>query len=155
MIAVSDSGPIHYLVLIDRIDALPNLFDRVFVPEAVYDELRRDRTPRAVYRWIGDPPEWLEIVSIEVSAPEKRLGRGEWEAIHLADSRGDETKLLMDDYDGRVYAERRGLAVVGTLGILARAYEHNRSDLRESIERLLRTNFRADPRLIQSLLEEG
>jgi predicted nucleic acid-binding protein len=38
-IVVADTGPLNYLVLIDAIDLLPRLFDRVFVPLAVRDEL--------------------------------------------------------------------------------------------------------------------
>jgi predicted nucleic acid-binding protein len=154
MIAVSDSGPLHYLVLIDRISALPEMFERVLVPEAVWEEHRHARAPRPVYDWVGSPPDWMKIVSVETSSPLKGLGKGEWDAITLAESWSEDLVLLMDDNDGRAYAEQLGLRVIGTLGVLVRASQLHLLDLRESVERLLQTNFRAHPRLIRSLLGE-
>ena len=42
MIAVSDTGPLHYLVLIDAIDILPRRFRRVYIPTEVERELRKE-----------------------------------------------------------------------------------------------------------------
>jgi predicted nucleic acid-binding protein len=47
-IVVSHTGPLHYLVLIGDIVLLPQLFETVFVPEAVRAELNHARTD-------GDP----------------------------------------------------------------------------------------------------
>ena len=154
MIAVSDSGPIHYLVLIDCVTILADLFERVLIPQAVYDELRHDQTPQSVYAFISLPPDWLEVAPVESSIPVKGLGKGEWEAITLAESHQQNTVLLMDDSDGRSYAEERGLDVVGTLGLLVRASRLKKVNLREAVERLLQTNFRVHPRLIRSLLRD-
>jgi len=38
MIVVSDTSPINYLVLIERHDLLPELFQRVLIPDAVHRE---------------------------------------------------------------------------------------------------------------------
>jgi predicted nucleic acid-binding protein len=154
MIAVSDSGPLYYLVLIDRVSVLPELFERVLLPPAVFEELSHDRTPPSVYKWIGSPPDWLEVAALDSPPPPKGLGKGEWEAITLARSRTEDFILLMDDHGGRVYTEQHGLRVIGTLDLLVRASQLDLLDLRDSIERLLQTNFRAHPRLIRSLLGE-
>lgn len=46
-LVVADTGPINYLLLIGYIEILPPLFERVFMPKAVYDELHSFRvTPR-------------------------------------------------------------------------------------------------------------
>jgi predicted nucleic acid-binding protein len=58
----------------------------------------------------------------------------------------------MDDRDGRREAERRSLAVLGTLRVLADGAEHNLLDLRVALDRLRQTNFRADAQLLQRLL---
>ena len=34
-LVVADTGPLNYLVLIDAIELLPKLFEKVFIPEAV------------------------------------------------------------------------------------------------------------------------
>jgi predicted nucleic acid-binding protein len=129
------------------------MFERVLIPEAVFEELRHDRTPRSVSDWMESPPEWLEVISVNPPPAPKGLGKGEWEAITIAQSLTEDIILLMDDSEGRAYAEQLGLRVVGTLGLLVRAAQLNLLDLREAIERLLQTNFRAHPRLIRSLLE--
>ena len=40
---VADTGPLHYLVLIEVIDILPRLFGRVLIPEIVGAELSRPK----------------------------------------------------------------------------------------------------------------
>ena len=43
---VADTGPLHYLVLIDAIDILPKLFGRVLIPEIVAVELSHSAARR-------------------------------------------------------------------------------------------------------------
>src|SRR5260370_21519590 len=40
MIVVADTSPVNYLALIDEINILPQMFGRVLVPEAVFQELQ-------------------------------------------------------------------------------------------------------------------
>lgn len=55
-VVVADTGPLHYLVLIDAIDLIPKLFDQVLVPQTVHDELTAQRTPEPVRSWIAHVP---------------------------------------------------------------------------------------------------
>jgi predicted nucleic acid-binding protein len=48
VIAVSDTSPLCYLILIAKIDLLPKLFGQISVPRAVVDELRHDDAPELV-----------------------------------------------------------------------------------------------------------
>lgn len=75
----------------------------------------------------------------------------EREAIALAAELAADA-LLMDDRDGRREAERRSLAVLGTLRVLADAAEHGLLNLRLVLDRLRQTNFRADEQLLRRLL---
>jgi predicted nucleic acid-binding protein len=52
MIVIADTTPLHYLVLIDRVQILPQLYGRVLIPLAVWDELQRPETPEAVRAWV-------------------------------------------------------------------------------------------------------
>jgi predicted nucleic acid-binding protein len=45
MIVVSDTSPICYLLLIDRISILQGLYDVVVIPQAVADELNASESP--------------------------------------------------------------------------------------------------------------
>ena len=45
-VAVADAGPLHYLILIDCVEILARLFDRVLIPLAVRDELIHPGAPQ-------------------------------------------------------------------------------------------------------------
>ena len=64
-LVVADTSPLNYLVLIGQVEILPALFEKVFVPQIVRNELRHDEAPERVRRWIGEPPSWLEIAAEE------------------------------------------------------------------------------------------
>jgi predicted nucleic acid-binding protein len=64
-LVVADSSPLNYLVWIEQVEILPALFERIFVPEVVQNELRHSEAPESVRRWIAAPPSWLEIVPEE------------------------------------------------------------------------------------------
>lgn len=59
MIAVADASPLCYLVLIGKIDLLPELFLRVVVPQAVITELLHEDAPAAVRNWASNLPGWV------------------------------------------------------------------------------------------------
>lgn len=61
MIIVSNTSPINYLILIGYIDLLPQLFQQIIIPQAVYSELSDSVAPLPVQTWIATPPEWLKI----------------------------------------------------------------------------------------------
>ena len=64
MIAVSNTTPLRYLIAIGQDDLLGRLFEKVFVPTGVHEELTDPRTPEAVRRNILAPPAWLEIRAV-------------------------------------------------------------------------------------------
>ncbi len=45
MIVVADSGPLHYLILLELTEFLPRFYGQVFVPEAVLQELTASKHP--------------------------------------------------------------------------------------------------------------
>ena len=53
ILVVTDTGPLHSLVLIGQADVLPALFDVVIVRQAVADELQHPHTPASVRQWIA------------------------------------------------------------------------------------------------------
>jgi predicted nucleic acid-binding protein len=154
VIVIADASPLQYLILIEHTHILQELFGQVFVPPAVITELTRERTPIVVQQWMADGPDWLHVQRPSRSpvSPRAGLGPGELEAIALAEELSADA-LLMDDRDGRREAERRGIAVLGTLRVLAAAAEHGLADLSVAFERLRGTNFRASEQLMRWLLD--
>lgn len=155
MIVVADTSPLRYLILIEEIRVLPGLYGRVIVPPGVVAELNQERTPSVVREWLSARPEWLQVQAPQEALPSLQdvLGVGEREAIALAAELAADA-LLMDDRDGRREAERRSLAVLGTLRVLADAAEHGLLNLRVALDRLRQTNFRADEQLLRRLLAQ-
>jgi predicted nucleic acid-binding protein len=61
MIIVSNTSPINYLILIAHINLLPELFQQIIIPQAVYSELSDASAPLPVQTWIATSPDWLKI----------------------------------------------------------------------------------------------
>jgi predicted nucleic acid-binding protein len=156
-VVVADATPLHYLILIEAVHVLPRLFERIHVPAEVRDELTCEATPALVRWWMQKSPEWLEVlaappVSSEDSALQA-LDPGERAAIVLAESIQADV-LLIDDRAGAILAQRRGLAVTGTLGVLDLASQLGLVQLQDAFARLQKTNFRYPPSLLEALLLE-
>jgi len=81
------------------------------------------------------------------------LDLGERAAIVLAESIHADL-LPIDERAGAILAQRRGLVVTGTLGVLDLASRTGLLHLRDAFVRLQKTNFRYPPSLLETLLEE-
>jgi len=157
VIAVADTSPLCYLVLIGEIDLLPALFSEVLVPPGVAAELADPRAPEAVQEWWREPPAWVRIVDPGDEPPPevvRRLHRGEREAIVLA-RRVKADILLLDEKAARGAAKALGLPVMGLLGVLAAASAQGLVDVVQAVEQLRRTNFRVAPALLKDLLQRA
>jgi len=127
--AISNTSPLLYLYRIDGIDWLPKLFDEIWIPEAVKNELQAGRTkgydvPNPDdYSWLAivnpksTPSEWLAL----------DLGAGEIAAMALALENSDRV-VLLDDMLARRTAQVAGLQVWGTLKVLLEAKSHGLID---------------------------
>jgi uncharacterized protein len=121
-IIIADSSPLISLAIIEQLELLPQLYQRVLLPPAVWDEV--------TVQGIGLPGAnavrkvtWLEIQTPEAALLKPLsilVDRGEAEAIALAQSI-PESIVLLDDAQARRVAERLNVPRIGTLGILRRA----------------------------------
>jgi predicted nucleic acid-binding protein len=154
MIIISDTGPLHYLILIDESELLREQFGRVIIPDAVLGDLQHKNTPEKVKAWIASRPEWVEVKtsSTSLSDVDKALGAGEREAIALAVELHADA-LLLDDRRAIREASKRNIPVITTLNILAKASEDGRIDLSEACMRLRQTSFYVSDEVIDRLLE--
>ncbi|MGB6266499.1 MAG: DUF3368 domain-containing protein [Candidatus Acidiferrales bacterium] len=155
MIVVADTSPINYLILIEEIDILTKIYGTVVIPRAVRDELLRPSAPEMVRARIGQLPAWIEVRS-STQAPDaslEQLDAGERDAIMLArELRAD--RLIVDDRQGRPEAEKRGIPVMGTLGVLREADTLGLLNLRVAVKRLQATSFYLAPEVLQRLLND-
>lgn len=127
--AISNTSPLLYLYRVDVLNWLPALFDMVWIPSAVSNELERGRSrgydapdPRN-YEWLrivepkSTPHEWLSL----------DLGAGELAAMALA-LENPECIILLDDALARITSKAAGLTVWGTLRILIEAKSQGMTD---------------------------
>ncbi|GET40759.1 MULTISPECIES: DUF3368 domain-containing protein [Microseira] len=154
MIVISDTSPILYLLLINQLDLLPQMYAQVIIPEIVRDELADPGAPIQLQQWIANAPEWL-IVQPVTSTPDATLSNlnpGEQAAITLAQECLADL-LIIDERAGRRAATNLGIRIIGVLGILDEAAAQGLINFPEAIAQLQQTNFRASPVLIQRLLD--
>ena len=115
MSVVSDTTAITTLLKAGHVKLLQELFERVFVPQAVWDELQA---------FHANLPEFVEMRPVSDSSQRlpgtETLGRGESEALLLAKELN--AKLLVtDDRKARMTAKRLNIACVGLVGIVIQA----------------------------------
>jgi len=154
MQAVSNTSPINYLLQIDGIELLQNLYGRIVVPHAVVVELDNVESPSVVRNWAAQPPDWVDvrIPTREFGWQLAHLGAGERDAILLAKEIGADL-LIIDERAGFKEAQNRGLLVTGTLGVLEKAADVGLVNLTQSVSRLLATNFRIRRDIVETLLK--
>jgi predicted nucleic acid-binding protein len=153
-VVVSDSTPLHYLVLVGHDTILQKLYREIFVPPAVLQELSHPSAPPAISAWAKSPPPWLTVRGPQ-SVPEgfNDLDLGERQALALAREIHADL-VLLDDKVARRRAEQESLKVKGTLGVVADAAKAGLLNFRETVELLRRTSMHMDPKLVQRVVEE-
>ena len=119
----SNTTPFISLCAIDRLDLLPALFGRVHVVEAVVRECAAGRAIQVPSLYSLD---WVTIVpSNPGTDPEPmlmQLDEGEKWTLHAARAANAQW-LLIDERIGRTVAERMGLKITGTIGVLLKAQQ--------------------------------
>ena len=151
-VVVSDTSPLHYLILCSVDAVLPRLFERVIIPPTVFVELQHPNTPALVQEWMKSLPAWIAVQKPTSLDPSLNVDAGELEAICLA-REIHAAAILIDDRAGRSAAVQYGLPVIGTLGLLESAAMRGWIDLPQVLERLQQTNTRLDPKLVSAALE--
>lgn len=151
-VVVSDTSPLHYLILCGAAGVLPRLFEQIVIPPTVFDELQQPNTPPPVQQWVQALPAWVAVQKPAEIDDTLQVDAGEREAISLA-REIHAAAVLIDDRAGRLAATQRGLAVVGTLGLMEQASARGWINLPEALERLRKTNARLDAKLMEAALE--
>ena len=151
-VVVSDTSPLHYLILCGTETILPRLFRQVVIPPTVFRELQQPNTPPPVREWARSLPTWIAVQSPKTLNLALEVDAGELEAICLAQEIKADA-VLMDDRAGRNAAIHCGLAVVGTIGLVEQAAARGLIELPQAMERLRQTNARLDSELIHAALE--
>lgn len=153
-VVVCDAGPIIHLHELASINLLAD-FANILVPEAVWNEVLR-HAPEALKAEVAFekcPDAQLLAREIEDIGRVLTLHRGELEALHLAQLRGDSI-LLTDDSAARVAARLLSIRVHGTIGVLLRAFRRGKRTKDQTLTTLHDIPTRSTLHLRQQLLDD-
>ena len=115
MVVVSDTSAITSLIQVSRERILADVFGVVVIPRAVEAELR------VVHKQLPSFIEVREVIDSRAAAELlTEVNAGEAEAIVLAREINADV-LLIDEHAGRALAMRRGLRIIGLVGVLIAA----------------------------------
>jgi len=151
---VLNNTPLVALWAIGRLDLLRDLFREVLIPQAVEDEFFAVETASRQQALNNAP--WVRTVPL--GQPRRALAyagldQGEAEVLTLAEER-EARLVVIDERRGRRFAERIGIPLTGTLGILLLAKE---AGLIQSVSvwvsKLQETGLFLSPSLIRRTLD--
>ncbi len=118
---VSNTTPIISLLKLNRLDLLKQLYTQIYIPVAVYNEIKAGNTKQ--YYCDLSTIDWIKIIEIKDKQAVKYfldLDSGEAEAIVLATEINADL-IILDEKLGRFHAKHADLKITGTIGILIKA----------------------------------
>jgi predicted nucleic acid-binding protein len=153
-VVVSDTTPLHYLILVGRETILEKLYGKVCIPPAVLMELSHASAPIQISNWATNLPTWVTVAT-PASIPGRfdGLDFGERQALALAREMHADL-VLLDDKVARRVARRELMNVKGTLGIVADAAKANLLDFVETVRQLQHTSMHLDQEVVDEIIRE-
>ncbi len=151
---ISNTTPILSLLKIGKLSVLKDLYERVYIPFAVYEEIEKGKE-KPYYQDIKDV-DWIEIRKIK--SPKSRfyfmdLDKGEAEVLILANEMGADL-VIIDEILGRRYAKKMELQLTGTLGILLKAKQRGfLPEIQKLLIQLQEKGSWFNPQLIEKVLQ--
>jgi predicted nucleic acid-binding protein len=146
-IIISDTSCLIILNKIGELDLLRQLYNTVTITQDILLEYGEQL------------PDWIEVQQAKdqyrQQLLEMQIDKGEASAIALALETADNI-LILDDWKARKVAERLGLSVTGTLGVIIKAKKNGIiSSIKPYLDKIRETNFRISEELEQIALKEA
>jgi hypothetical protein len=158
MIVVSDATPLIALAKIDKLSLLTELFGRITIPQAVYDEVVTNALNRPGSQAV-QKADWIDLRivdnQIKVAYLRTDLDPGESESLVLAEEL-NANWILLDEQKARLAAQLIGLNFVGTVGVLLFAKQMKKIDrIRPLLDELREKNFHLSKRVYRTVLQQA
>jgi len=157
---VSNSSPLIFLSKIGRLDVLTQIFNKIYITYAVYEETvlshKTDDAASQIAHFVakGQIIQFNVQNELAVKALSGRLHPGEVQVIIGASELGIK-EVILDDLHARNKAKQFDLNSIGTLGILRIAYKKGIiKDFKSDIAKLMNVDFRISPTLLQRILDD-
>lgn len=144
-VVVSDTSCLIVLTNIQELTLLQRLYQKVYITPTIAEEF-------------GDTlPNWIESIPVKDAQKQKMLefhiDAGEASAITLS-LEILASLIIIDDFKARQIAEKLGLKITGTLGMIVKAKNQSLiGSIRPIIAKLRKTDFRISQDLIDQALK--
>ena len=154
MIIVADSSPLISFAILNKLNILNQIFDEIFIPTAVYDEITKKNKPHSQQLKNFAINRVKQIQNrLAVQLLQKELDIGESEAIVLA-IENNISDILIDEYKGRKIAKAQGLSPIGTIGVLLQAKNKGLiKEVKSELDKLVANHQRISQQLYDKALE--
>ena len=142
---IADTSCLIVLEKINMLYLLKKLYGTILITEEVAGEYGDEVAEWIKIRQVQDR-KTLEVISAFVDL-------GEASSIALA-MESENSTIIIDDLKGRKVAEKLGLRITGTIGVLLKAKESNLVDsLKPAVEQLKTSGFRISNELEREILK--
>lgn len=146
-LVIADTSCLILLSKVDELEILKLNYNRIII------------TPEIASEFNQKLPDWIEIIAVR----DKRfqhlfqdsLGLGESTALALA-FETDNATVILDDLKARKLAQKLGLKITGTIGVIVKAkLRGNISSARHILEKILNTDFRINDKTIEAAIKQA
>lgn len=153
---IINSTPLISLSIINKLELLNQLYDKIYIPYGVYEEVCLDGESK-VGSDILKYNNFLSIEKIKNNSARKlfqtSLHKGEVEVMILAEEI-EADLCIIDDLLARKYAKHLGLNITGTLGVLIKAKKKSLIvEIRPLMDELIRNNIYIYKNLYNKVLQ--
>lgn len=164
---VSDSTPLIYLAKIGRLNLLRGVFEKIYIPEAVFNEAVTQGKElnmsdafiieKAVGIWIikeqVEPKVDAEFRFLDTNT---KLGSGEKEALKLC-KQLNAVYFIADDREARSVSRILNIKPIGTCGILVQTFRQasiTEGEALQILDDLVKVGFRISSAVYRRILDE-
>lgn len=147
---IGDSSALVALAVVNQLELLEKLYDKLYIPQAVFDEVTQIGKPQS-----NKLRQFLQsrVKRVDLTLTQLGLGLGELEAITLY-KKLDADVLLIDDNRAKKYASLNGVKVIGSLGVLIKAKEKGYIEMvKPFLDEIQKSEVYISKKLIEKVLE--
>jgi len=149
-VIIGDSSALVALAVVNQLELLEKLYDKLYIPQAVFDEVTQVGKPQS-----DKLRQFLQskVKRVDLTLTQLGLGLGELEAITLYKEL-DADVLLIDDNRAKKYASLNGVKVIGSLGVLIKAKEKGHIEIiKPFLDEIQKSEVYISKKLIEKVLE--
>lgn len=156
-VVLADASPLIALARVGGLPWLRRLFKTISITQEVRDEaVGAGELPGASAIAAAVDQGWIRVLPQDGLEPElPHLGPGEASTLRAAAASGEGALVLLDDLRARREAQRLGLAITGTAGIIMEARQAGLIRAAKPVfEKLAQAGFHLDDELVKAILAE-